>query len=185
MDDDALLLHELQRLETERKLRAIPGDILTTAWVREAQIEAVIDAMLAVKYAGNVSGYASARHVGEWCARIAGALADLAGPAAARRFGVLSEFDDSVLSGVAELRYLVPSRWRFARIVAIARDFDRLVAKMTPRLAIVELRKTADADALRVVDALSEMLNANRARAPKQPSLSSDQKRLHRFHAFA
>ena len=44
--DTELTLHELSRLEAQRKLRDLPAAVLETAWVREAQIEAVIDAVL-------------------------------------------------------------------------------------------------------------------------------------------
>jgi hypothetical protein len=46
--DTELTLHELERLEAQRKLRDLPAALVETAWVREAQIEAVIDAVLVV-----------------------------------------------------------------------------------------------------------------------------------------
>ena len=63
--NDELTLHELTRLEAERKLQALPAAVLETAWVREAQIEAVIDAVLAVAFGDDTQALARARHAGD------------------------------------------------------------------------------------------------------------------------
>ncbi|MHB8148227.1 MAG: hypothetical protein ACYDGM_13345 [Vulcanimicrobiaceae bacterium] len=104
--DEELTLRELGRLEAERKLRTIGPGVLETAWVREAQIEAVIDAVLAVSVGGDVPAYARAREVGEWSARIAAALEDGPDPAVARRVGALRDADPAALERIAELHGL-------------------------------------------------------------------------------
>jgi len=104
--DDELTLHELQRLEAERKLLGIPEGVLETAWVRSAQVEAVIDAVLAVTFGADAAAYAQARHVGEWCARIAGGLAYGPDPSFARRVGVLGDVDPVALERIRELQHL-------------------------------------------------------------------------------
>ncbi|MHB8148183.1 MAG: hypothetical protein ACYDGM_13125, partial [Vulcanimicrobiaceae bacterium] len=106
--DDELTLHELQRLEAERRLRSIPGEVLETAWVREAQIEAVIDAVLAVTLGAAAPVYGHARHVGEWCARIAEGLPYGPDPAFARRVGVLCDVAPAALERIREVRHLAP-----------------------------------------------------------------------------
>ena len=92
-----------RRLEAERKLRSLPESVLEIAWIREAQVEAVVDAVLAVTYAGNAAAYAHARHMGEWCARIAKNLTFGPDPSFARRVGVLAEADPQLLSTLPEL----------------------------------------------------------------------------------
>ncbi len=104
--DEELTLWELGRLEAERKLRAIPASLLESAWVREAQIEAVIDAVLAISAGSDTSAYAQAREVGEWSARIAGALKAAPDAARARRIGVLRDLDPEALKRIPELRDL-------------------------------------------------------------------------------
>jgi hypothetical protein len=104
--DEELTLHELRRLEAERKLRTIPTQVLETVWIREAQIEGVIDAVLAVTQGGDAKAYAHARHMGEWCARIASALSDGPEPPLARRVGVLADVDPAVLERIEELKHL-------------------------------------------------------------------------------
>ncbi|HTU69086.1 MAG TPA: hypothetical protein VMF11_02100 [Candidatus Baltobacteraceae bacterium] len=105
--DEELTLHELTRLEADRKLKSLPTAVLETAWVREAQVEAVIDAVLVVALS-NTQAIARARHAGEWCARIAGALPCGPDPAFARRVGALSEVDPAALERIPELRHLAP-----------------------------------------------------------------------------
>ncbi len=104
--DEELTLDELRRLEAARKLRSIPAEVLETAWVQEAQIEAVLDAVLAVTFGGDVEAIAHARHTGEWCARIAAALPYGPDPAIARRVGALADAAPSVLERIPELQYL-------------------------------------------------------------------------------
>ena len=177
MDDDALLLDELHRLETERKLRAIPDALLQTAWVRDAQVEAVIDAVLAVKYDGDARGYAGARHVGEWCARIAHAMPDIVDHAFARRAGVLSRVEPEILSRLPELRHLAPPVRGFQAsvdsrdtcasaltlIIAVASDFEkRLAANESPRRAIAEMCEAANFEMLAIVQVLWNSLSRNR-----------------------
>jgi hypothetical protein len=136
--DEELTLHELRRLEAERKLRTIPAQVLDAAWARDAQIEAVIDAVLAVTYAGNATAYAHARQVGEWCARIATALPYGPEPSFARRAGVLADVDPVALERIAELKHYaacvreyqlssiedIDGVTTIAMIVAAADEFD-------------------------------------------------------------
>ena len=128
--DSELTIHELNRLEAERKLRALPEAILETTWVREAQVEAVIDAVLAVALGGDAQALARARHAGEWSARIAAALPGGPDPTLARRAAVLSAIDGAVLERIAELRHIanVPSDHQLRTIAKIARDFDAQIS---------------------------------------------------------
>lgn len=141
--DATLVLHELDRAEAQRKLDAIPAEALDTAWVREAQIEAVIDAVLLVAH-GRTTALAHARHVGEWCARIARALPLGPNPTTARRVGALAGIGADRLEAIPELRHLaahVADYQRFdvdrpARrapstmtlIVSVASEFDGEIA---------------------------------------------------------
>ncbi len=135
--DDELTRHELDRLEAQRKLQAIPSEILETAWVREAQIEAVVDALLTVGSGGDVRVQARARRTGEWCARIAAQL--LAGdPADFRRAGVLKNIAPGLLEQIPELAHLSAyvrdyqavsagkpgGRLTPGHIIAVADEFD-------------------------------------------------------------
>jgi hypothetical protein len=104
--DEQLTLHELRRLEARRKLRTIPQHVLETTWVRDAQVEAVIDAVLVLTVRGDEKAYAHARHVGEWCARIATALPVGPEPSLARHVGVLARADPSALERIEELKHL-------------------------------------------------------------------------------
>ena len=140
--DEELTLWELGRLEAERKLRTIGASVLETAWVRAAQIEAVIDAVLAIALGGDVPAYARAREVGEWSARIAAALENGPDPAVARRAGALRDLDPAALERIPELRVLVGivreyqhyagasgrSAGTTALIVAVADEFARRIA---------------------------------------------------------
>ena len=101
--DQEITLNELRRLEAERKLRTIPRSALETAWAREAQIEAVIDAVLAIHFASSPGALAHIRHVGEWCARIATAIDATVDSVVARRVGVLSAIDPTALRVIPEL----------------------------------------------------------------------------------
>lgn len=125
--DEELTLHELTRLEAERKLRSLPAAVLETAWVREAQIEAVIDAVLVVAL-GGAEAIARARHTGEWCARIAGAMACGPDPAFARRVGVLGDVDPAALERIPELRNLASPPRTMALIARVAREFDERIS---------------------------------------------------------
>jgi hypothetical protein len=126
--DIELTLHELTRLEADRKLRILPETVLETAWVREAQIEAVIDAVLAVALGGDAQALARARHTGEWSARIATALPGGPDPSLARRVGVLSEIDAAVLDRIAELRHIGSVSNQLRSIASVAREFDRQIS---------------------------------------------------------
>jgi len=127
--DEELTLHELNRLEAERKLRAIPQVILETAWVREAQIEAVIDAVLAVAIGGDAAALVRARHVGEWSARVAAALPHGPEPSFVRRVAVLSDADPDALDRIPELQHLGPC----------VRDFQAFVVERAQEAHIVSL----------------------------------------------
>ena len=124
--DTELTLHELERLEAQRKLRDLPAAIVETAWVREAQIEAVIDAVLTVALGAEATAHA--RHAGEWCARIAAALPNGPDPSLARRVGVLGDIDSVRLGAhrrtasycAARLRRAIaPDRERRARVRSV------------------------------------------------------------------
>jgi hypothetical protein len=182
--DEELTLHELRRLEAERKLRAIPAQVLETAWVLDAQIEAVIDAVLAVTYAGDAAAYAHARHVGEWCARIASVLPTFGpGPQFARRVGLLADLDPSVLERIPELKHLAPGVRHYqalamqetveagtiSMIVATADEFDSRIKSnangyMPPPGAVLRLMSKNASDVSRpVIEALSEVVRSSRS----------------------
>jgi hypothetical protein len=173
--DYELTLHELRRLEAERKLREIPERILETAWVRDAQIEAVIDAVLAVTYADDAAGYAHARHVGEWSARIAMTLPFGPDVIFARRVGVLADVDPRALERIAELAHLARYVAEFQRcsiehpkhvrtislIVETAREFDLSISSdegVSAATILRRMRAEADESALPMVDALANAL---------------------------
>jgi HD-GYP domain-containing protein (c-di-GMP phosphodiesterase class II) len=175
--DDELTLHELQQLEAERKLASIPEATLETAWVREAQIEAVIDAVLAVTL-DDPMALLHARHVGEWSARIAMALEFGPDPSFARRVGVLSDVDPDALERIPELLRFADHVREFqtisiketaspktvALIVAVADQFDRVVAQFarqrgpSPLFALKKMLEGADAQTRRIVEALAESI---------------------------
>lgn len=176
--DEALTLVELCRLEAERKLRAISLDVLETAFVREAQIEAVIDAVLAVTYASSPEGLAHARHVGEFCARIAANLQFGPDPSFARRVGVLCDLDPSALASIPELdRFASYIRdyqatsveaadepTTMSLIVHVADEFDRVVTHFarehgrSPSVALRRMIAESDADTRRIVEALAKSI---------------------------
>jgi hypothetical protein len=167
--DNELTLHELSRLEAERKLRALPATVLETAWVREAQIEAVVDAVLAVALGDDTEALARARHTGEWCARIADALTDGPDPSLARRAGVLSGIAPAVLERIAELRH-IPSRAthpQLASIVQVAREFAARIEPdarghvTSPHVVLRAMIAKADALSRPVVEALQRTLHVN------------------------
>ena len=161
--DDELTLHELSRLEAERKLRALPVTILETAWVREAQIEAVIDAVLVVRH-GDARAVAQARHTGEWAARIAAALPEGPDPALARRAGVLFDIEPTVLERIPELRH-IGKRGQAWRIACVAREFEAQIAPdergrfHSPRAVLQAMRANADAESRPIVEALETALH--------------------------
>ena len=178
--DDELTLQELRRLEAERKLVSIPVQVLETAWVREAQVEAVIDAVLAVTFGANVSAYAHARHVGEWSARIAGALSFGPDPTFARRVGALSESDPQALERIAELEHLAPYVREYqayalegganpramSLIVAAATEFDSRIAPdvnghaPSARAVLAAMLRAADPTARPILEALASAAGA-------------------------
>jgi len=140
--DEQVTLRELTRLEAARKLETLPEGVLEVAWVREAQVEAVIDAIVAVAYRGDVGAISHARHVGEWCARIAVALDEGPDPSFARRVGVLCDVDPDALDQIAEVRHLSdsvrayqddammsgPNSNLFSIIVSVANEFDERIS---------------------------------------------------------
>jgi len=165
--DTELTLHELGRLEAQRKLRDLPAAIVETAWVREAQIEAVIDAVLAVALGGDAAATARARHAGEWSARIATALPGGPDPSLARRVGVLSEIDSAFLERIAELRHI--ARYNDGsqpRLIArVARAFDERISPnehgrcSSPQAVLRAMRANADDAARPIVEALESVLH--------------------------
>ncbi|HTX57498.1 MAG TPA: hypothetical protein VMD47_10420 [Candidatus Acidoferrales bacterium] len=161
--DEELTLHEIERLEALRKLRSLPEAIVETAWVRDAQVEAVIDAVLVVALHGDLRATAHARHAGEWCARIAGRLPDGPDPLLARRVGVLGEVDPVTLEQIPELRHLASHLRRrdlIARIAEVAREFDTRIMPdergrcVSPRLALRAMLANADERSRPIVEAL-------------------------------
>ena len=162
---DELTLHELARLEAERKLTTLPAAVLESAWVREAQIEAVIDAVLVVGL-GHPAAIAEARHTGEWCARIAGSLAEGPDPALARRAGVLSTIDAAKLEQIPELRHIAEKAQKplIAAIVEVARDFASRIAPdaddraISPRVILRAMSDAADARTQPIIEALQTAL---------------------------
>jgi hypothetical protein len=177
--DEELTLHELRRLEAERKLRTIPAQVLETAWVRDAQVEAVADAVLAITYTGDAAAYARARHVGEWCARIAAALPNGPEPALARRVGVLSDVDPAALERIAELEYLALYVREYqstailgtdcvrtmSLVLAVAVDFSERISpdsrdvSASPTRVLLEMYTQCDSRWLPILDALSHALH--------------------------
>ncbi len=178
--DDELTLHELRRLEAERKLRAIPAELLDVAWVREAQIEAVIDAVLAVTIGGDAAAVAQARHVGEWCARIAASLPYGPEPAFARRVGVLADVDPTALERIPELRNVAPHVADYQHlameafdgeprvlsiVVAVASEFDARISEEQRSASSVLRSMLADAaPAYRaIVQALADAIASHKS----------------------
>ncbi len=166
--DIELTVHELTRLEAERKLRSLPEAVLETAWVREAQIEAVIDAVLAVALGGDAQALARARHAGEWSARIAGALSGGPDPSLARRVAVLSEIDAAVLERITELRHIARASDQVRSIAGVAREFDARISPdehgrcASPHLVLRAMLAHADDATRPIVDALEAALQPAR-----------------------
>jgi hypothetical protein len=165
--DFEITLHELDRLEAQRKARTLPAAVLETAWVREAQIEAVIDAVLVVGLSD--AALARARHTGEWCARIAASLGDGPHPSLARRAGVLSAIDPSVLERIPELRHVAQRAKspQLASIVEVAREFaariepDERGHVTSPVVVLRAMSANANAVTQPIVEALQSALRAN------------------------
>jgi len=168
--DSEITVHELNRLEAERKLRALPEAILETTWVREAQVEAVVDAVLAVALGGDARALAQARHTGEWCARIATALPAGLDPSLARRVGVLGEIDAAVLERIAELRHIarIPRDHQLRQIANVAREFDARIAPdehercTSPSIVLRAMLANADDLTRPIVKALETVLQPAR-----------------------
>lgn len=176
MEDLALTLSTLDRLEAERKLRSMPASLLESSWARATQREAVIDALLTVLTSGSPSAYAHARHVGEWSARIAQHV--VSGPDASflRCCGVLSQMDPGVLERLPEVRKFAPVVRTFqsirmgqdatggiarraALIVCVADEFDSLAfgsadARLSPSDAFRIMERSATDEILPIVQAL-------------------------------
>ncbi len=165
--DNELTLDELARLEAERKLRALPVAVLETAWVREAQIEAVIDAVLVVGLS-DARALARARHTGEWAARIASALPAGPDPASARRAGVLFDIEPAVLERIPELRHIA-KRGQAWLIACVAREFETRITPdeqgryRSPRAVLQAMRANADAQSRPIVDALERAAQSGRS----------------------
>lgn len=164
--DTELTLHELERLEAQRKLRDLPAAIVETAWVREAQIEAVIDAVLAVAL-GDTEATAHARHTGEWCARIAAALPNGPDPSLARRVGVLGDIDCAVLERIVELRHIPQhaNDVQLARIASVAREFETWISpdefgrSKSPNIVLLAMLANADDATRPIVEVLASALH--------------------------
>ncbi|HTV92532.1 MAG TPA: hypothetical protein VMG98_07430 [Verrucomicrobiae bacterium] len=166
--DIELTVHELNRLEAERKLRTIPQAVLETAWVREAQVEAVTDAVLAVALGGDAEALARARHAGEWSARIAAALPGGPDPSLARRVGVLSQIDAVVLERIAELRHIARPSEQLRSIASVAREFDARISPdehgrcASPHIVLRAMLAHADDVTRPIVTALAAALQPAR-----------------------
>jgi hypothetical protein len=166
--DCELSLHELTRLEAERKLRSLPEAALETGWVREAQVEAVIDAVLAVALGGDAQALAGARHAGEWSARIATALPGGPDPSLARRVGVLSQIDAAVLERIAELRHIASVSSQLRLIASVAGEFDKRISPdehnrcASPNIVLRAMLANADDAARPIVKALETALQPAR-----------------------
>jgi hypothetical protein len=152
-DDLNGMLATLDRLEAQRKLKSIPAAILETVWVTDAQVEAVIDAVLVAVTAGNGHALVHARHTGEWASRIAAELPHAPSPAFMRRCGVLAQVDPATLQRIRELREYAPVVHELqhgidsapAHIIAIAAAFDALLVAADPE------DRYAPSDALRII----------------------------------
>lgn len=166
--DTELTLHELERLEAQRKLRDLPVAILETAWVREAQIEAVIDAVLIVALGAEASAHA--RHAGEWCARIAAALPNGPDPSLARRIGVLGDVDRAVLERIVELRHIAQRACDglLQQIASVAREFEAWISpdefgrSKSPNIVLPAMLANADDATRPIVEALASVLHTTR-----------------------
>jgi len=163
--DEELTRHELARLEAQRKLQRLPSEILETAWVREAQIEAVIDAALAFAMGGDVGALERARQTGEWSARIAAQLGYPGDIADIRRAGVLQEVDPLVLARIPELAHLpaLAENARVGQILGVADEFVCGLAAqgecaVNPRVVLGKMREKASPSILPVVEALGTAL---------------------------
>jgi len=165
--DTELTIHELGRLEAQRKLRDLPAAIVETAWVREAQIEAVIDAVLVVALGGDAAATARARHAGEWSARIATALPGGPDPSLARRVAVLSGIDTATLERIAELRHIAryDDGSQMRSIARVAREFDERISPnehgrcASPTIVLRAMRANADDATRPIVEALENVLH--------------------------
>jgi hypothetical protein len=167
-DDLSALLTTLERLEAERKLRSMPSAVLETAWVLDAQVEAVIDAVLVVATAGDHRAFAHARHTGEWASRIAAEVPDGPDPSHMRRSGALAGIDPALLARIPELREYAAAVTAFqssadsasAKIIAAASAFDELIAapdaaaRYAPGDALRMLCQSATPRTRGVIDAL-------------------------------
>jgi hypothetical protein len=165
--DKELTLHELSRLEAERKLQELPAALLETAWVREAQIEAVIDAVVAVALGGDAQAIARARHAGEWCARIATTLPGGLDPSTARRVGVLSDVNCAVLERIVELRHIARHACddQMKQVVSVAREFDQRISpdefgrSISPNVVLRAMLANASEATRPIVAALASTLH--------------------------
>lgn len=170
-------LRLLAHLEYERKLERLSPELLAPERLREAQVEAVIDALLMLWADGDASAYAHARHVGEWSARIAAALPCGPGATFMRRCGVLAGVCPAVLarlpevaayaSGVEQFQAFAMSGPRSdveisaaALIIAVADDFDSRIfvgatnGRVAPREALQAMYAHADEQTRSILEAL-------------------------------
>ncbi len=138
----------------------------------ESQAEAVLDAVLLALTAGNTRAYARARHVGEWCARMAAELPSAPAAAFMRRCGVLARLDPRAFDCIAELREYAPVVRAFqrgaecteTRVIAVAEEFDSLVFdrakdhRCAPSDALRMLIRSADEGGKPIIDALRKAM---------------------------
>ena len=172
-------LEIIAECEAERKLLAIPAAILEQAWRREAQIEAVIDAVLHTTFGGDPDGYAQARHVGEWCARIAMELPYGPDRSFARRVGVLRDIDPDILAALPETAIFVDhvreyqglhvgavAERTMSHIVAVADEFASTITpgangvSFSPRRALAIMKAGATSSNAAIIDALERAIAA-------------------------
>lgn len=170
------------RLESERKLRALPSDFLAVAWVQRAQVEAVIDAVLVTAHGPYEAAISHARRVGEWCARIAGQINAGPNPEIARRVGVLADVSPATLLRIPELCHLADHVADFQRasicnaqgtahiltmIVSVATEFDERMRheKRSASTILRAMLREARAERCEVVGALHKALHARFASA--------------------
>lgn len=119
-----LAFAEVQRLEKERRLRSIPSRVLESSPTLEAQVEAVIDAVLTATLDDNMRAYVHARNAGEWAARIAEMLPEASSARFARRCTVLADCNPTVLERLPELRPYAPTIRAFQRAQMSSRFAD-------------------------------------------------------------
>lgn len=173
MDDVIFAFSQVERREAERKAKAIPEQLLGSAWALESQTEAVIDALLAATTHDAPQSAIHARHVGEWAARIAEQMPCAPSPSFMRRCGVLADMDPLILEKLPEVRDCASVVRAFQRarmqrqhgelrsaalIVAIADEFQSLLGQSDERCGASNVMRAmvqcADEESREVIQAL-------------------------------